>query len=467
VEKEHQVLTGTGSLILTPRAASRSLRIVPQGERLRGLVVILLYGALFLAWAYLRLQPTLAASPFETPDTAGYRLVSERPLGSIHFFIGIRPFTAPLLQKLAGTDERIVIGQAVLGLLCWGALALATAGAIRRPWLRVVACASILTFSLSERIMRWDFLLMSESVSLSLLALYAACWLWLLAEWRWWKVGVLLTVAFFWGFTRDTNAYILAFSGAALLMITIIRRHPPRYLSVAALLLILFLAINMTAELSWRWVFPFLNVITQRVLPETEFTAALVDQGMPTSPELLRFSGQWAYSEDYGLYNDPALASFRDWLFADGKRDYIRFLLTHPRWALTAPFTDRNAMLGLNQPPDEFPRSTSTAQQWAGVLSYPTRPEVFLAWLGAAALGTATALWYGRRTITASWYVPLSLLLFSWPLALISWHGDAMDIGRHALQAAVQARLGALILILLAADILANQFSQSRRTPLA
>ncbi len=463
MEKEHLFLTSLTRLIPVPRSGDQLGNVTRQRSELRRWSMALLYGVLFLTWVTLRLQPILASAPFETPDTPGYRLIAERPLSSIHFFVGIRPFTVPLLHKLARTNTMIVVWQSILGLLSWGLLASAAASAVRRSWLRVIACASILAFSLSEPIARWDFLLMSESISLSLLALFVACWLWLSAGWHPRKVLSLLLVAFFWGFTRDTNAYALAMCAALLILITFVRRQQPRYLGLATLLLVIFMTVNMTADLSGRWVFPFLNVIAGQVLPNTEFTTALALRGMPISPTLLRFSGQRAYSEEYGLYNNPALAGFREWLFADGKRAYIHFLLTHPRWAITAPFHDRDALLGLSQADDGFPRSTTRPQQWAGALLYTNRPEAFLGWLAAAVCVACTALWRGYSTPTAAWYVPLGLLLFAWPLGMITWHGDTMDVGRHALQVGVQVRLGILLLILFATDRLAGLRPWSRR----
>lgn len=438
------------------RAMGYLQSIMSQWKSLTRRPGIVPYSLLFLAWLCLRLQPILASEPFATPDTLGYQQVANSPLGSINFFIGIRPFSVPLLHLIARTDTEIVAYQALLGLCCWGFLAITAARVIRHRWLRFLTSAAILCFSASEPIARWDFLLMSESVSLSLLALFVACWLTLLTEWRWWKVLLLLTVALFWGFTRDTNAYVLAMCGALLIPPTFLRRLRPHYLGIAAALLVLFLAVNMTAELSSRWVFPYLNVITTRILPDTTLTTAMAQQGMPVSPDLLRFTGKRAYGENYGLYTDPALAGFRDWLFEDGKQSYMRFLLTHPQWAFAEPFRDRDTILGLIREDDGFPHSTSRSQKWVGAIIYANRPGIFLGGFCIAILLAAYALGRSTSIGLAAWWVPLGLLLFAWPLGMIAWHGDSMDIGRHAMQAGVQARLGILLLALFAVDRLAT-----------
>jgi hypothetical protein len=56
--------------------------------------------------------------------------------------------------------------------------------------LRPVAFGLVLALSLDRHIAGWDVVMLTESLSLSLLALFLAVWLWLLRNWSWWKVAL-------------------------------------------------------------------------------------------------------------------------------------------------------------------------------------------------------------------------------------------------------------------------------------
>ena len=63
--------------------------------------------------------------------------------------------------------------------------------------------------SLDRHIAGWDVVMLTESISISLMAIFIAAWLWLLRGWSWGKVFSLSLIAFLWAFTRDTNGWIL------------------------------------------------------------------------------------------------------------------------------------------------------------------------------------------------------------------------------------------------------------------
>ena len=49
---------------------------------------------------------------------------------------------------------------------------------------------------------------------------------------------------------------------------------------------------------------------------------------------------------------------------------------------------------------------------------------------------------------------PLVLIFLAYPHAAIAWHGDANDVGRHALLAGVHLRLGLWLLLIFLLDML-------------
>ncbi len=80
--------------------------------------------------------------------------------------------------------------------------------------------------------------------------------------------------------------------------------------------------------------------------------------------------------------------------------------------------------------------------------------------LGAAATALAVlACIRGRRTTGARLLVFAGLGLVH---MLIGWHGDGMETTRHASVGNVQARLGVLVLVVLAAAELWDRFARRR-----
>ncbi|MBF6612631.1 MAG: hypothetical protein IVW55_05825 [Chloroflexi bacterium] len=92
---------------------------------------------------------------------------------------------------------------------------------------------------------------------------------------------------------------------------------------------------------------------------------------------------------------------------------------------------------------------------WGGYLSqitYPDDPRFLLVWLIVALSAVCLAIL--KRLWSVVWVIPVGLLLLAYPIAVIIWNGDAMEIGRHSLQVGIQLRLGLWLLLIFAADAL-------------
>ena len=120
--------------------------------------------------------------------------------------------------------------------------------------------ALILALSLDHHIAGWDMVLLTESLSISLMALFLVIWLWLLRSWSWGKVGILSFVAFLWAFTRDTNGWILLMLAGLILLGVLFFDARKRYLSVTFVFAVIFALSNFSANKGDRWVFPFHSV---------------------------------------------------------------------------------------------------------------------------------------------------------------------------------------------------------------
>jgi hypothetical protein len=177
---------------------------------------------------------------------------------------------------------------------------------------------------------------------------------------------------------------------------------------------------------------------------------------MPVNEALIERSGRSMQSDDAAMLHDTRLDEFRRWTKERGRREYIRFLWFYKADVLQAPLQNLEVMFS----PDVY---YYTATGYRPILSnerlneflYPTRYGVlifFLANLLAAAL-VIPAFQY-RQIL---WTVPLMLVLFSYPQAVLIWSADANDLPRHSLYHNVELRLGLWLLIFFAADFLAKQ----------
>jgi hypothetical protein len=312
----------------------------------------------------------------------------------------------------------------------------------------------------------WDPLILSDSLSLSLLALFLSLSLWLLKDWKGYKLILLASIAVLLAFVRDTYAYWLLLLGTSLLVLLLFTRQRQRVLLVSALFISLFLASNALASAGYHWYTPFLMTVGLRILPAPEYVSYFERRGMPVNEALMERSGKPMQADEAAMLNDPRLDEFRRWAKNHGRREYIRFLWFYKAEALQAPFKDIETMFN----PYLYPytgtgfRPILTNPRLSELL-YPARFGIltfFLAHLFAAAL-VIPAFQY-RQVL---WMVPLALILSAYPQAVLIWNADANDLARHSLYHNIELRLGLWLLVCFVLDFLLIRYTwfwSKRRT---
>jgi hypothetical protein len=408
---------------------------------------IVFAGAVAMRWS---LGGGIPATPVD--DTAGYLKAASLSLFDPAFYATDRAFTVPLFYKLCQSDPAwIGAFQSLFSALAWTVLGLMAARAMRSRLAAVMSFVVVLLFGSSAEIMGWDRVMWSESISISLFALCVAAALWLWEGWSWLKVCPIALVAFLWVFARDGNAYSLAMVGGLLGAAIVARLVQPRYLIVAGAFGAIALASTASADAGARWQFPFYNVVGQRILPDAYMLSLMEKEGMPSSPALMRLSGGWATSANYAFFTDPDLEPFRQWVRVKGKSAYMKVLATH------LPVTIRGAatyMPDLIWPTvvegngNRMPVASPLVE-----LTYPSSETGFGIWAMAAALLSLCAL-LRARTLGSVWVLPLVMLLLVFPIAVIVFHGDPMEIPRHSIQTEIQFRLAVWLMVLMAVDAL-------------
>ncbi len=361
-----------------------------------------------------------------------------------------KPWGAAALYKLTGSSPvAIDAAQMALSALAWLALAWAFARSIRPGWLGVTAFGLILGFSLAPSVQMWNHIIQSESLSITLMAALLAAWIALLRKWRWRALFALPFLFAWWIGARETNVYLSLIVAGILVVAGLFYKRQRFYWAVSALLVwfcVFNLQISETPTLP-RWLYPLTNTILHRILPEEEFVQYFEARGMPVTPDLLALGGGYADSGGFAVFNNGALDEMERWLYKRGKDVYIRFLLDHPAYTIFSPWQNLGALLAPGDLRGYAPQQYDPPLAWLfGGLLFPDS-----LWLAALlALAALTAGLRGKvwRSGPLAWLVIGFLALFL-PHFYLAWHGDAAEVGRHAIQASIQVRLGLWLSLLL------------------
>jgi hypothetical protein len=417
------------------------------------------YALIVFGYLLLRAGGFLGVETLRQQDTEAYELVANQPLFSLDFFAGARSWTVPLLWKvLPDADSERAAGQFILSCASWPVLAWAVARCLRSTIFRYVAFSLVLLFSLTLAIVRWDLVILSESVSISLTVLVLAAWLELVRAPRRGIVVALLGLTLLWVFARDSNG-IIALVTVPLIALWAIR--PPAALGRAwvgvlaagtfAIFLAGFLATTTEEAQLRRNERPILHVIGRRVLADPEQTQWWRDHGMPAPPpRVIRERRSLAGIAEGGLPSDPQTEKFLEWAREHGRNTLARYLLAHPIQTVkqtigkrqrllagvTVGYRPRDARNILPEPIDE--------------LVYPRDAQDVYFWMIVVGLGAGVvALTLGARR---TWWVPAIAFAVQAPHAIVVYHGDTLEIPRHAMLIAITTRLSLLLLAILALD---------------
>ena len=220
-------------------------------------------------------------------------------------------------------DTTLMYAQTLFSIVAWTVLAIACARSANTRWARLALFACPLILSVTSQVALWNYVALSESFALSCLALFVAFWVLFLQRRNViWAVAIGVTALFLAG-VRDSNYYLMPMISVALVLGLLVR--PVRrdcgglILLIAIWLGLVFIAMDVSANLGERWKFSFYNNVGQRILPVEEHTQEFRSLGMPVNDALMERSGKWASSDERAFYNDERLWDFRDWTDDNGK----------------------------------------------------------------------------------------------------------------------------------------------------
>jgi hypothetical protein len=135
--------------------------------------VVLLAG--MAAAAALRLTYTLDHKDFLWYDSTQYIAVAQHAFFSLGLWSGSQPPLVPLLWNLTGSTTGFCALQSVVAVVAWSFLAWSVWVWIGSGARAVAGAWVVLAFSLSPFVLQWDASVLSESISLSALAVMVGC----------------------------------------------------------------------------------------------------------------------------------------------------------------------------------------------------------------------------------------------------------------------------------------------------
>ncbi len=430
---------------------ARKLAMLRERTRLIPLILSLI----FIIYAVGRFVTALPAldKPRDLADTDAYLRISRQPLLVEDFWASTRPLVFPLLLKITEQDlRRTAVIQLGVSLLAWGFLGWRIARFVRAASLQIPVFGLILAFSLDRHIAGWDFVMMTESLSVSFLAVFIGLTIWLLEGWATGKLLLLLLAGLLLAFVRDTNAWLLLMLAGLFTVAVLFRWMNKRALILSVGFSTIFLMSFFVMNKGYRWIFPLGNLIGQRVLPYGTASRFFEDCGMPVSPALVKLAGQFANAQERAMFEDPQLENFRDWLMEDGRSCYVRWLVADPEHSLGEVLENFNQLVSFPNVDGYFSRRYDP---WMPiVLGKFFYPEVFPVWIWIlTTLGAVIAIWrrLWKGNILWAEFICINLLVF--PHLFVTWHGDAMAPERHALAVGVQLYFSVWLLVILIVEM--------------
>ncbi|GAB4450549.1 MAG: hypothetical protein OHK0041_12620 [Anaerolineales bacterium] len=411
------------------------------------IVIFGLYAIVRLMWNY-----SVIYNPGTIEDTTAYLRISRKSILSREFWADARPFVFPLLLKLTGQNLPLTsFVQIVFSIFSWGWLGFVFTSFLRNDMLKIVAFSIFLALSLVRNFANWDYMILTESLSLSLFVLFLACGLWLLKGWSRTRAAAFVMVGMLFAFVRDTNAYVILFLSGLLLIAVLLRWIPLRNLVLVISFAVFFVLSNWMSDSGWRWVFPLNNNIGKRILPSEQAVRFLENCGMPVTPQLMALSGEFAGGRDRAFYNDPALEGYRTWLYQKGKSCYMKYLLNGLPGHIMAVVGEFDFLMKYKKIQSALvPGYDPIIPFFMEGFVYPVNSALWL-WI-LMTLVALFLLWrrQWRDDPIGGVFIILCLLIF--PHLFVTWFGDAMAPERHSLSVGLQFAISAWMMILLSID---------------
>jgi hypothetical protein len=376
----------------------------------------------------------------------GYLPLSEKSLLDSSFWLfGKKPFVTPAILKICGGDMAGVNDFFVGSYLLVTLFFLWALGFLFRDRTEKLLAfyLFVLLFLNQSMIGAWLTIAQSETPAMVATILTIAAYAYGYGRRDMWRrdgfranafLGLVVVSTVLFSFSRDTNLYFLPV--LAVFYLLVFQRRRERVLVTCGIAAIFFLH-SWTMERSGRWKFSLANVLFQRVIPDEELRSLFQERyDLPEDDLIMPAANHWASEEfeNKKVLFDPD-GDGADWVSRHGLSAYKRFLLTHPRFAISEWYGGWNAynanFYRWTLRPGRRYRLHPILHSFPGHISF----------LGATLVLVGGVLFLQDNPV-------LSLTaLHAFIIGLVAYHGDAMEVERHLQQAAMTLRFSYLLLL--------------------
>lgn len=371
--------------------------------------------------------------------------------------IGMRPFFSVALFKMVSSDQQSYVKlQFVVYAAGWLWLLYAVTTSARRALFAALPCAIVIYFALNPLFSLWINAVLTEAITVGAMALVAGFFIAYQRSGRTVHLtGAAIALVFLSNY-KDLTAYYALLWLAPFLLVAKAKkcRIGPALLFAAVVSCASFFALwsaeNVGKEApETRWYFSMLNNIGKRVLFNDQFTAFFEGHGMPSSPALQEFRGNYGSDRELTVYKNPELEDFRKWLRKDGKAVYVKLLLSFPAYALAPLFSSDGDIF---QEDFRWLQWYEPAGFNAKAIPLPNFPLIFFCNLSLCIFIAACARLNRNKKSVLTALAAFAILLIGPAIGLLAYHADAMEVTRHELPALAHMALSAVILLTLASN---------------
>lgn len=208
---------------------------------------------------------------------------------------------------------------------------------------------------------------------------------------------------------------------------------------------------------------PFLNVFHARFLPDREALNFFLERGMPLD-ERIRANLR-SYDRERLIrvfYNDSRVVPLNRWVRQHARSAYVAYLLANTIRSICEPIQHYRQLISPDS--SEYRMPASPTPTWPTVLSNVTFPRDSTALLVATGLlVTVMAILIRLGCYEAWWSVPILPYLTVYPLMFVVWHGDAIEVERHAYPVRLQIQLARWMALMFCADAVVLCLAGKRR----
>jgi hypothetical protein len=212
-----------------------------------------------------------------------------------------------------------------------------------------------------------------------------------------------------------------------------------------------FVVQNISANVGRRWEVPLWNIFHARILPDETALNFFKQEGFPLDGNDQQELKELDREEFIALLKDPISNSMVTWMREHGKSTYIRFLLANSIRSLQLPLFYAHQIISPDS--SEYRSPTMSTHRWLSKMSnimYTKTTEFLL--VGLLVLGILTLITAWIQFLRPWWLVPWFLLVTAYPLMFIIYHGDAIELERHAMQVGLQLRLAGWMMLVYLLD---------------